>query len=235
MQASPKKSSVTKSWTLPQKPSSASQNLRKVSQNAFGRIHRPPPPGARAVRYNELHLNLCHRQIRKPLFSPSVPLPSSSKLCIDNDQNCVLRSSFRGDLIKDQVPEWASWQEAAESQGRCWEFSRVSSLKTRWTVGHLHWEVKITLVVQVLPTRQLKKTVWWHLYRIMCNPEADSEMTSPSVVVYGWWAVPGRTREGEAIPLEGWQESLRGAEMSPKIVWVAARAWTRDWVCTLYL
>lgn len=85
-------------------------------------------------------------------------------------------------------------------------------------------KVKITLVVQVLPTRQLS-TVWWHLYTIVCNPRSRQwcQMTSPSVVLYGWWAVPGRTREGEAIPLEGWQESLRGAKMSPKIGWVTAR------------
>ena len=51
-------------------------------------------------------------------------------------------SSFRGDLIEDQVPEWASWQEAAESQGGswCWGSSGVSSLETL-SVGHPHfWE-----------------------------------------------------------------------------------------------
>ena len=147
-------------------------------------------------------------------------------------------SSFRGDLIKDQVPEWASWQEAAESQGRscCWESSRVSSLKTLF-VGHLHsWEGKITLVVLSLAHSAAVDCLVTFVHNYV-QPRSRQwcQMTSPSVVVYGWWAVPGRTREGEAIPLEGWQESLRGAEMSPKLVWVAARTWTRDWVCTLYL
>lgn len=121
-------------------------------------------------------------------------------------------SSFQGDLIEDQVPEWAPRQEAAESQGRdlvpsslleCWAIEHIGSTSFAHSAAVDFW---VTFVHNCVQPRS----------RQWC------QMTLPSVVLYGWWAVPGRTREGEAIPLEGWQESLRGAKMSPKIGWVTA-------------